>query len=66
MTHEELRELFLKRLEKEKQRYISKVTGISTTTLSYFKTGRFVTLPEKTFETLKNYLENKEAAENKE
>ena len=46
MTHEELRELLLKRLEKEKQRYISKVTGISTTTLSYFKTGRFATLPE--------------------
>lgn len=61
MTHEELRELFLKRLEKEKQRYISKVTGISTTTLSYFKTGRFATLPEKHFEALKNYLENSQS-----
>lgn len=66
MTHEELRELLLKRLEKETQHKICKATGINTSTLSYFKTGRFVTLPEKTFETLKNYLENKEAAENKE
>ena len=39
MTQDELRELLCKRLEKEKQRYISKVTGIHTSTLSYFKTG---------------------------
>lgn len=58
MTQDELRELLCKRLEKEKQRYIAKVTGIHTSTLSYFKTGRFATLPEKHFEALKNYLEN--------
>lgn len=58
MTQDELRELLCKRLEKEKQRYISKVTGINTTTLSLFKTGRFSTLSERQFEILKNYLEN--------
>lgn len=58
MTQDELRELLCKRLESGKQRYISKVTGINTTTLSLFKTGRFATLPEDQFEALKNYLEN--------
>ena len=58
MTHEELRELLLKRLEKETQRKICKATGINTSTLSYFKTGRFATLPERQFEALKNYLGN--------
>lgn len=40
MSQEELRKLYIERLKKEKQNYISEVTGISETVLSKFKNGK--------------------------
>lgn len=40
MTQEEVREKFCKRVVRERQDYISKVTGIPTSILSNFKNGK--------------------------
>jgi hypothetical protein len=57
MTQEELRELYNDRLEKEKQTYISKVTGIDGAILSKFKNNK-INLYPVLFTKLKNYLLN--------
>lgn len=58
MTQNELRNILIERLEREKQCYICKVTGIDKNTLSLFKTGRLAELYPKHFEALKDYLKN--------
>ncbi|MBS5129910.1 MAG: hypothetical protein KHZ01_05420 [Lachnospiraceae bacterium] len=55
MTQEELRELYIKRLEREKQTYISKKTQIHSTILSKFKKGKIDLYPHL-FEKLEKYL----------
>lgn len=57
MTQEELRELYNKRLEKEKQTYISKVTDIDGGLLSKFKRGKIDLYPHL-FSRLESYLTN--------
>lgn len=57
MTQEELRELYNDRLEKEKQTYISKVTGIDGAILSKFKNNR-INLYPALFAKLEDYLTN--------
>lgn len=57
MTQEELRELYNERLEKEKQTYISKVTGIDDAILSKFKNNK-INLYPALFAKLENYLLN--------
>ena len=57
MTQEELRELYNDRLEKEKQTYISKVTGIDGTILSKFKNNK-INLYPALFAKLEAYLAN--------
>ena len=42
MTQEELRELYIKRLEREKQTYISKKTQMHSTILSKFKKEKLI------------------------
>ena len=46
MTQEEVRELYRKRTEREKQCYISKVTNINSSILSMFKSGRLNLYPD--------------------
>lgn len=55
MTQEELRELYKRRLEKEKQTYISKVVEIDGSLLSKFKTGKIDLYPHL-FKKLESYL----------
>lgn len=57
MTQEELRELYCKRVEGEKQCYIAKKTGINPAILSQFKTGK-IDLYEHLFVKLQLYLLN--------
>ena len=57
MTQEELRELYNDRLEKEKQTYVSKVTGIDGAILSKFKNNK-INLYPALFAKLVNYLLN--------
>ena len=57
MTQQELRNLYNKRLIREKQTYIAKVTGINGSILSKFKTGKFDLYPHL-FEKLEAYLIN--------
>ena len=57
MTQEELRELYNERLEKEKQTYISKVTGMDGAILSKFKNNK-INLYPALFAKLGNYLLN--------
>ena len=57
MTQEEVREKYIARLVKEKQSYISKVTGIPAPVLSIFKSGKKDLYPES-LQALSNYLEN--------
>lgn len=57
MTQEELRELYNDRLEKEKQTYISKVTGIDGAILSKFKNSK-INLYPALFAKLEDYLTN--------
>ncbi len=60
ITHEEqdkLREIYKKRLQREKQIWISKVTGINHNTLSSFKNGK-IDLYEYLYEKLEKYLLN--------
>lgn len=58
LTQEELRELYCKRLEREKQCYIAKQTGINPAILSQFKTGKFESLHPHLFVKLESYLMN--------
>lgn len=55
MTQEELRELYIKRVEREKQTYISKETNIHSAILSNFKKGKIDLYPHL-FERLEKYL----------
>lgn len=55
MTSEELRNAYNIRLKREKQKYISEATGISTSTLSKFRNGQFDLYPHLA-EKLENYL----------
>ena len=57
MTSDQLRDEYKKRLEREKQCYISKQTNINVSTLSAFKNGRFDLYPEL-HERLESYLKN--------
>lgn len=57
MTQEELRNLYKKRLEREKQLYIAKATGIDCSILSKFKNNKIDLYPHL-YEKLKKYLEN--------
>lgn len=60
VTHEQqnqLREMYKKRLKKEKQIYISKKTGVSVYALSRFKNGKF-DLYEYLYFRLRDYLLN--------
>lgn len=55
MSQEELRELYKERLQREKQCYVSRVTGISNGVLSRFKTGKIDLYPYL-FQRLESYL----------
>lgn len=57
MTQKELRELYNERLKREKQTYISKVTGIDSAILSKFKTNK-IDLYKNLFPRLEEYLLN--------
>lgn len=56
MTQEELRTLLRERLEREKQCYICRVTGVDKSTLSMFNTGRLAELTPINFNRLHKYL----------
>ena len=55
LTQEELRALYCKRLEREKQKYIAETTGISKPVLSKFKNGKIDLYPYLS-EKLEKYL----------
>lgn len=55
MTQEDLRQLYIDRLEREKQTYISKEVNISSSVLSRFKKGQFDLYPHL-FARLEKYL----------
>lgn len=55
MSQDELRELYCARLEKEKQCYIAKVTGISKPVLSKFRNNKIDLYPYLS-EKLEAYL----------
>ncbi|MGN8733005.1 hypothetical protein ACTNEY_05090 [Fusicatenibacter saccharivorans] len=55
MTQEQLRELYLKRLKREKQCYIAHETNINSAVLSRFKNGKIDLFPHL-FERLEKYL----------
>uniref|UniRef100_UPI003F7D0640 hypothetical protein n=1 Tax=Waltera acetigignens TaxID=2981769 RepID=UPI003F7D0640 len=57
MTQAELRELYCKRLEREKQTYVAKATGINGAILSQFKRGKINLYPHL-FSKLESYLMN--------
>lgn len=57
VTQEEVRELYRKRTEREKQCYISKVTKINSGMLSLFKSGRLNLYPDQ-LNRLEEYLTN--------
>ena len=57
MTQAELRELYCKRLEREKQTYVAKATGINGAILSQFKRGKIDLYPHL-FSRLESYLMN--------
>lgn len=57
LSSEELREMYIKRLEREKQVYIAKATGIDKNTLSKFRHGKFDLYPHLA-EKLEDYLLN--------
>lgn len=58
ISQEELRELYNERLEREKQTYISKVTGIDSSILSKFRLGKIDLYPNL-FSKLEAYLLDK-------
>lgn len=55
MTQEQLRELYLKRLKREKQCYIAHETNINSAVLSRFKNGKIDLFPHL-FKRLEEYL----------
>ena len=57
ISQQEIRELYNEYLEKGKQMYVAKVTGIDGSILSKFKTGKFDLYPYL-FEKLGAYLIN--------
>lgn len=57
MTQEELREMFIERLKREKQCWISSMTGIHTSVLSQFRHGKIDLYPYL-FVKLEDYLLN--------
>lgn len=57
VTQEELRSFYKERLEREKQKYISKIVKIDSSILSRFKTGKIDLYPDL-FSRLENYLTN--------
>ena len=59
LTQQELRELYIERLKREKQCWISSVTGINKDVLSKFKLGK-IDLYENLFKKLEAYLVDSE------
>lgn len=57
LTKEELREIYIERLKREKQVWISSATGINKDTLSKFKLKKIDLYPHL-FEKLEAYLMN--------
>ncbi len=57
MTQEELREMYIERLKREKQCWISSMTGINPNVLSKFKHGKIDLYPYL-FVKLEAYLLN--------
>ncbi len=57
MSQEELRELYIQRLKREKQCWISSVTGINKDVLTRFRHGRIDLYPYL-FVKLEDYLLN--------
>ena len=57
LVQEEVRQKYIERIVREKQSYISKVTGIPAPVLSAFKKGK-KTLYAESLEKLNNYLDN--------
>lgn len=55
MTQKELRELYCERLNREKQCYIAKMTGINVSVLSKFRNGH-IDLYQNLFDKLEVYL----------
>lgn len=56
ISQEELRELYNEYLEKGKQMYVAKVTGIDGSILSKFRTGKFNSLYPHLAEKLEKFL----------
>lgn len=57
LTQESVRKKYAERLIREKQTYISKVTGIPASVLSEFKSGKKV-LYDSSLKVLNDYLDN--------
>ena len=55
MSQEEIRSLYIERLRREKQCWISEVTGINKDVLSKFKSGKIDLYP-RLFKKLETYL----------
>lgn len=55
ITQDELRKMYNERLEREKQTYISKATGINGSVLSKFRSGKIDLYPNL-FSRLEAYL----------
>ena len=55
LSQEELRSLYIERLRREKQCWISEVTGINKDVLSKFKSGKIDLYP-RLFKKLEAYL----------
>lgn len=55
MSQQELRDMYIERLKREKQVWISSATGINKDTLSKFKRGKIDLYPHL-FEKLEMYL----------
>lgn len=56
ISQEELRELYNDYLEKGKQMYVAKVTGIDGSILSKFRTGKFNSLYPHLAQKLEKFL----------
>lgn len=57
MNQKAIRKKYIKRLEREKQSYISRTINVDASRLSKFKNG-FAELAEKELAALNDYLEN--------
>lgn len=60
MTQEQLRELYIERLKREKQCYIAQETNINSAVLSRFKNGKIDLFPHL-FTRLEEYLSRQNA-----